>query len=238
MHPAKKFLLCRVLNKQYVHFLHISKTGGTAIKVAIEGNTVTPNSAIELHHHRTTLRDIPAGEKIVFCLRDPVTRFVSAFNHRLRQGRPRNFKPWTAKETEAFRQFRTPNQLGLALSSDSPETRRQAERAMKRIMHVNASYWQWFDCEDYFTSRVGDVLFVGFQETLSEDFERLKDLVELPDRLQLPTKADESNSAPDDTDRYLETESIRNLKAWYSRDYDFIQLCNRLVATQPSEPCS
>lgn len=237
MHPLKKFVLCRVLGKQYVHFLHINKTGGTAIKIALEDRTVTPNTAIELHHHRTTLRDIPNGEKVVFCLRDPVSRFVSAFNHRLRKGQPRNYLPWTAREAEAFQQFPTPNQLGLALSADSTAIKQQAELAMQRILHVNTSYWQWFETEDYFTSRLDDVLLLGFQETLAQDFERLKHLVKLPDRLQLPTQARDTNRAPDTADRHLEPEAIHNLQTWYARDYDFIQLCKHLLPIHTEIQC-
>ena len=95
-------------NKQAVHFLHIGKTGGSAIKHAINKNC--PDSEYEIHfyRHAVKLRDIPKGEKFVFILRDPVTRFVSGFYSRQRQGKPRYNIPWRPKEKTAFETFSTP----------------------------------------------------------------------------------------------------------------------------------
>src|SRR6056297_3418392 len=70
--------------KKPVHFLHIRKAGGTAIKEALKDIAVKQN--VILHPHKTRLKDIPEGEKVFFFLRNPVSRFVSGFNSRLREG--------------------------------------------------------------------------------------------------------------------------------------------------------
>ena len=89
----------RVIHKlqgqQVVHFLHIGKTGGTAVKYALKRNLVNKEYMIYLHGHEFKLRDVQKGAKAFFFLRDPVDRFVSGFYSRRRQGQPRIFSPWS-----------------------------------------------------------------------------------------------------------------------------------------------
>ena len=103
-----------------VHFLHVGKTGGTAFKHAVRA-APPPLSryVIHLHPHRVVLRDVPEGERFPFFLRDPVTRFVSGFHSRQREGRPRYRTRWSPEERKAFERFPTPD--ALALSADDGE---------------------------------------------------------------------------------------------------------------------
>ncbi len=73
---------------QKIHFLHIGKTGGTAVKYALSSYSKNEKYEIILHGHETKLKDIPNGEKFFFFLRNPITRFTSGFYSRKRQGRP------------------------------------------------------------------------------------------------------------------------------------------------------
>ena len=107
----------RARRKRVLHFLHVRKTGGTAIKYALKPCLVTSGHYIVLHGHRFTLREVPKGDQAIFCLRNPISRFVSGFYSRLRQGQPRNLVPWTPDEKASFSRFDTPNRLALALSS-------------------------------------------------------------------------------------------------------------------------
>ena len=85
-----------------VHFLHVGKIGGTAIKHAI-GGAQAPDSGerarlayvVHLHRHAVGLRDVPVGEKFFFFVRDPVSRFVSGFHSRQRRGAPRYSGRWS-----------------------------------------------------------------------------------------------------------------------------------------------
>jgi hypothetical protein len=214
-------ILDRVTGKQFVHFLHVSKAGGSAVKDAIEGRLRTPTSRIFLHPHRTTLMDVPRGEKVFFFLRDPVTRFVSGFHSRLRQGRPRYDTPWTPDEAAAFARFATPDALATALSAPDPEVRQAAEGAMRVIGHVRSSYWQWLGDEATLTDRLDDILFVGRQESLARDFEALRGLLGLPAGVRLP----EAHRTPEGFDRGLSPEAVENLRAWYVADYRLLELC-------------
>ena len=124
---------------------------------------------------------------------------------------------------EAFSTFETPNQLAVSLSSEDPDKREQAVKAMKNIGHVDTSYWRWFINEEYFLSRRNDILFIGAQKDLDRDFARLKEILGLKKNI-LPLDQKQRNANPTDVDKRLDDESITNLKNWYSRDLEFIEL--------------
>lgn len=234
----------RLQSKTHVHFLHVRKTGGTAIRHAFltsetesasirhapkEYSKAIGQFVLHLHSHGTRLVDIPEGEKVFFFLRDPVARFISGFYCRQRQGQPRYFFPWSVEEKQVFTCFKTPNELGIALSSENDHERKKAEIAMKSIKHLRFSYWDWFSDEAYFISRKDDIFFVGFQETLSDDFELLKLKLKLPKTLELTkNNIDAHKSSYDAGCVPLEKLAIKNVKNWYERDYKFIKLCKDL----------
>lgn len=215
--------------RQAVHFLHIGKTGGTAIKYALKPFLINDRFVIHLHPHTFTLRNVPEGERALFFLRDPVTRFVSAFYSRQRQGQPRIFMPWTPDEKVAFSHFDTPNKLAIALSAEDENERAKAVAAMKSIGHIRMHYWDWFDSEQYLMSRVADIMFIGFQESLVEDFQRLKAALGIPEAAALPADDVQSHRNPSHLDKSLQEQAVENLKQWYQQDYQLIAVCQGLV---------
>ncbi len=224
------------LREQSVHFLHIGKTGGTAVKYAISQHIADDNCCrIFFHPHTVRLCDIPKGEKVIFFLRDPISRFVSGFYSRQRQGKPRYHSPWNESERVAFERFETPNQLALALSSLDADKKSQAESAMQVIEHVRNSYKNWFVSEDYFKSRLSDILFIGFQESLTEDFEILKPIIGLPNSAQLPIDDTLAHRNSIQLDKTLEEGAVANLKNWYNDDHQFVAFCKRHIKLQSSE---
>ena len=220
---ARRFL-CRLRGKRLVHFLHVGKTGGTAVKHALR-EAPSRRYVVCLHPHHVRLRHVPPGDGVFFFLRDPVRRFVSGFYSRQRQGIPRGHFPWMPEEGVAFSRFATPAALALGLSSNDPAEKDAAERAMRSIRHVKSRYRDWFGDERYFLSRAADILLVGRQETLARDFERLKSLLDLPAHLALPRDAVESHRNPIDLDVTLDDAARANLERWYQEDYRFLALC-------------
>jgi len=215
----------RIQGKRVVHFLHVGKTGGSAINHAMEPCRETARYMIKRHGHEITLRDIPQGEGVIFFLRDPLARFASGFNSRLRRGEPRAHNPWTATEEEAFSQFDTPNLLATALSSEDEEMRSRAWAAMKSIEHVRDSFWKWFESEEYFLSRMDDIVFIGFQENLSQDFEMVKLKLGVPQSVSLPTDEVLAHKNPSHLDKTLNDRAMENLKHWYAEDIKFYAQC-------------
>ena len=225
------------MGKNILHFLHIRKTGGTAIKEALRDVVETEKYFIRLHSHKTRLIDIPKNEKVFFFLRDPIARFVSGFNSRLRQGKPRYNSPWNEGEKIAFQHFPTANKLAETLF----ETHQQkiVEQAMADIRHINQTYAYWFDNIEYISSRIKDLIFVGFQETFNSDFERLKKLIQLPKYIHIPQDDIKSHRTPKNYDTFLSDKSVVNLKKWYSQDYEFIGFFknykNPIVDQEPAD---
>jgi len=196
-----------------LHLLHIGKTGGTAVREALGKRVV-------VHGHDDVLADIPEGEQVIFFVRDPVTRFASAFYSRQRQGRPLTFHPWTEGEERAFSAFSTPAELAHALAAGDE----RARDAMTEIRHIREPLSKWLVDEDYLRSRLGDVLFVGSQERLGSDFEQLKDLLGVPGRVRLPSDDVKAHRNPRDLDYALDDAGIRSIREWYAGDYALLRV--------------
>ncbi len=211
-------------DRRRIHFLHIGKTGGSAVKATLHG-AVTDNFRIKLHKHSFHLNNIPAGEKCFFFVRDPVSRFISGFYCRKRMGRPLYNVPWSRKEAFAFTRFSTPEKLALSLSSNEKVLRNEGINAMNSIQHVRDSYWKWFVNEEYFKSRINDILYVGSQEFLCNDFSNLTNIIGLSVKVSLPDPDFvESHRSPNGLDKHLSERSINNLKRWYKEDYEFLDV--------------
>jgi hypothetical protein len=209
-----------------VHLLHIGKTGGTAIKAALRPYRAA--AGIQYHKHQTTLADLPPGERVVFFVRDPISRFVSGFNSRLRKGLPRYDVPWNDQEKEAFSLFQTPDQLAAALSARDLALRERAYMAMLGIRHVKTSYRDWFGDEQALEARLADIVFIGLQEELNSDFEALKTLLNIPPEAALPKDDVSTHRTPDGLDRALSPEAEANLKEWFAEDVRFYSLFQRI----------
>lgn len=222
-------LIWKVSGRTVVHLLHIGKTGGTAIADALAGHSRTSRYLIFKQGHRFTLDHASPGEKVIFFLRDPIDRFISAFYSRKRMGQPRFSGPWTPAEAEAFTRFETPDALGRALASSRNDEREAAGRGMRGIYHLKSSFWEWFGDEAAFRRRLDDVLLVGRQERLADDFERMKRVLDLPGDLGLPTDDVRAHRTPAGLDKRLSEEAVAALLDWYRDDYRFIRLCEELA---------
>jgi len=213
-------------NSTPVHFLHIRKTGGTAIAEAL--GPIAKRHGIVLHDHSTKLRDVPREDRVFFFVRHPVTRFVSGFWSRLRRGLPRHHYEWNDREAEAFSHFQEANCLAEALSSPNQEIALRARQAMGSISHVKSTYRDWFDGVAELDRRSDSIALVGIQEQMVEDFEHLKDVLHLPRSLALPNEDVLAHRTPQEFDRRLSPLAEANLLEWYSEDVRFYEHCVRL----------
>lgn len=204
--------------------LHIGKTGGTALKYVLRRNRRTPTCLVLAHRHRVRLADLPPWDDFFFFVRDPTDRFVSGFNSRLREGRPRYFKPWTAQEKRAFSHFGTAEELALALSSEDPGRRRRARQAMRSIRHVRSGLTTWLGSERLLRRRRRHLLMVGRLETIDADFDRLKAALCLPADAALPSADRVAHKDPGAAPRTLSAEARTNIEAWYAEDYRLLEV--------------
>jgi hypothetical protein len=167
-----------------VHVLHIGKTGGAALNHALYPHA--RDGGLILHDHDWTLGDVPVGEKAVFIVRDPVQRFVSGFNSRLRKGLPRARVDWTGEEAVAFSRFATPAALAQGLVSPDPTVRDAARAAMNGIYHPARKLDFWLRSAAYVQARRADLLWIGVTDRLDHDFPILVRRLGLPPSLRLP----------------------------------------------------
>lgn len=214
-----------------VHFLRPGKTGGTALTATLLEHRDLPSYEIVFHGHDTTMADVPVGEHALFVLRDPVSRFVSSFNGRLREDRPRYHYPWTEGELRAFARFKKPEELASALSSANETERSAAADAMRSIGHINTPYSYWFGGVRRFRRRLRDVFFIAFQESLDDDFELLKQKLGLPPEARLPSDDAAAHRTPASFPRDLSDRARANLERWYAKDIEFVKLCRQLAPT-------
>lgn len=221
-------LSARLRRCHVVHMLHIGKTGGTAVKHALRSCRAPRDVRIVMHDHKTALSDLPPWDDVFFFLRDPVSRYVSGFNSRLREGRPRYDKAWTADERDAFEHFTTPDELAVAIDAGDPELRKAARRAMSRIGHVRWHYSRWLGGARLLRARRRRIVLIGHQETLAEDLERLKDRLGLPADCRLPTDEAEAHRSPTGLSTELSERALKNLRTWYRQDYELIEACRDL----------
>jgi Sulfotransferase family len=213
-----------------VHFLHISKTGGSAMKDAIRsiGEPETSYGKLHLHPHPFTLEEVPEDHHVFFCVRDPMTRFVSSFYSRMRKSRPRYFHDWNDAEREAFEIFDTPRALAAALESSNEDLRARAEAAMGGIQQVRRHLTKWLRDPILLKRRRSQIVYIARQETLDEDWEQLKDVLGLPQDLILPSDPKSAHRGPSDEDRRLDETAKRALSNWYAQDYLVLGFCEQL----------
>jgi hypothetical protein len=205
------------LRRRRLHFLHIGRTGGTALNHAL--SPYSRRLGAIFHGHDQSLQKIRPGESVVFLVRDPVERFVSGFNNRLRKGRPRRVLEWTRGEQRAFARFKTPNALAEALSAEDPAAAVAAAAAMNDIAHTGRRLSFWLDSPAYLRQRAGDVLFVSATHTLDEDFPQLLRTLGLRDTVRLPTEPfDRYATTAAGLETALSETGRANVAKWYEAD--------------------
>ena len=127
-----------------------------------------------------------------------------------------------------YQRFTTANDLAVALLSSDDEERGAAQAAMAALRPFR-SCWEWFGNEDHLAQRHDDLLMVLFQERLDEDFHTLTRRLELTSSLPSDDVGANRNPTPSSLAR-LSDRAIDNLRIWYRRDYEFLELCRRLMS--------
>ena len=227
-----------------LHFVHVGKTGGTAIKRALRDAkhaywreetrhkvSETQYGPIKLHNHRFRFEHVPDDDYAFFCLRDPIARFVSAFYSRRSKGGEAYAGrfPWSAEEEQAFERFSTPQQLAVALTASDAAEREFAHWTMRHVRHLGFQQ-RFTGPPDHVRARLSRIVYVARQETLARDWEQLKSLLELPSELELPSDPARAHRRDATDDAPLYSAAERSLRQWYARDYRLLEFFDELRA--------
>jgi hypothetical protein len=208
-----------------IHVLHIGKTGGTALKAALA--PFAAEGKFVLHGHKTRCRDCPPGSLLFFVVRHPVDRFVSAFNSRLRRGRPRFDNPWSLRQAIVFSLFRSPNALAEGLGSRNPLVRLAARLSMRAIGHLRRRLSYWIDPAEV---EHNPRLIIGTVEMLDSDLRRLLAIAGIEESAELSTDPVEAHVTPPEFDKSLSAEAVRNLADHFRSDIALYEACLRARA--------
>lgn len=210
-----------------LHFLHIGKCAGTQIaEISRDLNKDYASPRIIIHGHDVPLRDIPKQSRYFFSIRNPLSRFKSAFYSRKRKGRPRYNVEWTRRERAAFEEF--PHATDLAESLFEEGSRGSAAwAAMKSISHTAQNQSDWFcQCGNFLDAR--PPVWIIRQERFDEDLIRFiaKAGFTLSDEVlqgfvgRTKAHANDYGDAPQLTER-----AIAKLNLLYSQDFELYRAC-------------
>jgi hypothetical protein len=209
--------------------LHIGKTGGTAANAVLKANNkLGVGEKVELFGHGFGLQDVADEnlcERVMFFIREPVSRYISAFNSRLRRGFPRHGNEWSRKEEIAFSHFKTPNQLAEALGSPDEETRGHAEDAMVGIKHVKRAYQHYLGSVELLEQEKNRIYFIAATESFAPDFALMRKLLGVAPDLELPTDDYGAHKTPDGFERTVSEAGRRNVENYYAADFAIYNWC-------------
>lgn len=207
-----------------VHFLHIGKNGGSALKAFFDDFNADRGQPVRIaaHGHRVKLRDLPADARYVFAVRDPITRFSSGFYSRKRQGRPRLFSPWSPAEAGAFARFEHAAELAAAIEVPG-ETGAAAIAAMRAIEHVRDLHLDWFDDVHEVLHRRPPVHILR-QEHLEADLAVLLARLGADAPARLPRDDTRSHRNDYAGAPALDDRARAALERWYAADIAFVAL--------------
>ena len=162
-----------------------------------------------------------------------VSLYVSAFHSRLRKGQPKFYFEWSPAEAATFERFPTPQALAEGLGSDDEETRAVAQQGMKAIQHIRGIR-RFLKSPDHVMEHRRQIAYIGRQETLDDDWQRIRALLELPEDVELPADPKKAHRRQASGDPALDANAEAILRRYFKPDYQIIQACDRLRAARGS----
>ena len=223
--------------------LHIGKTGGTAANTALKANNkLGTGEFVACYKHRVGLPEVASDnmcERLMFIIREPVARYISAFNSRLRMGYPRYSGTWNPKEELAFSRFKTPNSLAEALSAEDPLLRQHAQDAMGGIKHLRRAYTKYLGSVNLLEQEKDRIYFIGATEHFDDDFEIMRKFLHLSPEISLPKDDYGAHRTPEGFEKTVSELGRKNVQDYYKGDYEIYDWCVKrraeLIAIRTAE---
>jgi len=208
-------------------FIHIGKTGGSTIQTLLK---------LKQYHLN---RNYNYKNKFIIWVRNPIARFVSAFNmsyvnvnfkkfiknikeleyksvinkHRIKRylSKEANYI-FSKRYDKLINFFKTANNLAEALSSNNNKLRRKAEKLMKYPMgHIYRGIGWYLNNGNFVKNHNKNIFFVGKQETMGEDIKKLGTLL----NKKLKNEETRINNYSTAESKYLSPLAIKNIIRFY-----------------------
>ena len=205
-----------------INYLHIGKTAGTSFRVSVQSNKKL-NEIIVYNSHKLRMPDVVKG-KVLFAVRDPLSRFVSAFYHRqkkLRRHREEGMdSTWYSNEIKSLDKYPDINMLLSDLFSENRKRNLSAKRAISNIMHLGiyGSYWYWFKSGKYLKSNIDRIYQVIRQENFNSDMILLAEKLDAVPIEIAQTRVGDKKINP------VESTYFERLLSYLKKEYEFIEI--------------
>ena len=216
-----------------VYFLHIGKTGGTALGKAFRAlNREQSEYYFLALPHSSDLSQVPHGARYFFSVRDPLERFVSGFNSRKRHGGPGGRSPWTEAEAQAFSRFHSAHDLAQSLDPNH-ERFRDALAAVQAIPHLYTMQYQYFSGEGDFLRTRPPVAIIEARK-LFQSFNSMLSILNIGERVVIPPspETNASKTSSEGEVRGFSRLAKRNVASIYALDYLHVTTCLRFINSQ------
>jgi len=222
--------LGRLSREQSEFFLHIPKTGGTAVSEALRSIRSQSSSdserctPLKLTHRRSFVAfhdNNLARSKFSFVFRDPTDRYISGFFEAMRQGRPYvdlGRRTWSAGEFAAFNWFKEPNDLFEALGSSDDRTLSAAVSTFRTIPDLRWDHVWMLGTVEEFNARRGRIRHFCPIDRLHQDFPRFLDPAVRLESSVVEASLKPVRSAPHRVCE-VSVEARHNLRAFRSEEY-------------------
>ncbi len=218
-------------------FLHIGKTGGTLIRQVLGSLPEEHRSQFRLLGHDARLShaietrpDMP----VFFSVRRPETLFVSAFNSRLRQGKPQYDRSWGRRERIVFSVFKTPNDLAESLSATDSALKACAELSMLSINHIRKGLQWYLGNTEFLEKHREKIAFILLQEELEQDLRTFAARVGVPLASAQISPAERLHASGPEDETTLSDTGLANIHEWYRPHQEIYDWCvarrDRLLA--------
>ena len=215
-----------------IHFLHIAKTAGSALReLAQQVNAAKGSTRFRVHGHQTTLADL-REHHYVLAIRNPVSRFRSAFVSRRRQGRPLYNAPWSKFEEIVFSTFKTPNDLAVSIF----EKGKRGDLAYSALSHI-----PHFRNQKRYTDGVPNFLItrpplaILRQEQLESDLHQVFSVLAEDQTVLHETLSRRIHENPYTDEDDLSEEAITALERWYCQDIEYVTRCHDWIENQSQQ---
>ena len=238
-----------------IFFIHIGKTGGSTVDALLDGKI----DSYKQYHNRREYKNIRKhnkhNKKYIVWIRNPIARFVSAFNHSYygvhtdpktiesfdldhsifptRMKDSMNHPYVFSREYDALmKSFQNANELAESLSSENTELQDRARALMNRPEEHLYHGIGWYLYNGYFVENNNDrIFFVGRTENMTADLSALSKKLNVYLDTSLRVR---ENKYVDKSMKYLSPLAIKNITDFYKgTDYAALKkLCQYGWITQ------
>jgi len=205
-------------------FMHIPKTGGTGVNAFGKSLVERGHRFPCIFGHGWTVQEILENFpkiQINFILRDPLSKMISGFNSRIRQGRPTYNSIWTPGEASAFTLFPSVRNFFDAILADDEFNKSAVAYTMRRVRHLHWNYGFYFKNLETIRANQSSFRLIGTMETLNEFVGGMTALVGAPESLarEFYEKQHESSTRAEQALEGYSPKEINRIRNFLRRDY-------------------